>query len=134
MNEPAPPERQQPLWRRLAARAALVGGLLIAAALLLPAVPREQVLVFRLNDPGSVRRLEVAFTREGEAQAESGVSLRYASAAPATVRHAVSLPNGRYRLAISVERELPEGRRETSLERRVTLEGGETVVALEVPP
>ena len=132
MNQP--PERPQPLWRRLAARAALIGGLALLVAVVFPTVPREQTFVFRVSDASTVRRLDVSFTREGEQRPESGVTLRYPVAAPATVRHTASLENGRWLLTIGVERELSSGRKETSFERRVTLEGGETVVVLEDSP
>jgi len=126
--------KSSPLWRRIAARVALVGGLALVLTWAAPRVPHDQVLVFRLPDPGSVRRLDFSCTREGQTEPMRGATLRYPSAAPPSVRHRVSLPNGPYVFSISVERELPDGRTETTYRRRVNLDGGETVVALERAP
>jgi len=134
VNDGAPPERPPPLWRRIAARVALVGGLALVLTWAAPRVPHDQVLVFRLPDAASVRRLEFVCTREGQREPLRGATLRYDSAAPSSVRHRLSLPNGRYVLSISVERQLPDGLTETSFLRRVSLDGGETVVALERAP
>ncbi|GMV17671.1 MAG: hypothetical protein HS104_12705 [Polyangiaceae bacterium] len=122
-----------PLWRRFGPRALLLLGLGAAAALLLPSLPQEQVLVFRVGAP--VRRLTVSYTREGEVEPRSGATLSYTSAPTESVRHSVSLPNGRYVVSLDVERATADGGvRETSYVRRVNLDGHETVLPLEDTP
>ena len=116
-------------WRRFAARAVLLGGVAIAAAVTAPWVPREQVLVYRVVGGDPVRRLKVHITRDGESEPAVGTTLTGSSA---SFRQSVSLPNGRYTLDIAAERALSDGGvRETSLVRRVNLEGGETVLPIE---
>jgi hypothetical protein len=118
-------------WRRFAARAALLGGVAIAAAVSAPWVPREQVLVYRAAGGDPVRRLKIHITRDGESEVLVGTTLTGSSA---SFRHSVSLPSGRYTLDITAERMLADGGvRETSLVRRVNLEGGETVLPIEDP-
>lgn len=133
MSSTAPPERA-PIWRRVLARVALIGGLGLAASWFLPSLPREQDLVFRVGATQPVRSLDVSFTLEGQRVPQRGVTLRFADKAPATIRHQLSLPNGRYDVRISIVRELPDGPKETMLLRRVTLEGGETAIPLENAP
>lgn len=121
-------------WRRFAPRALLLLGLGIAASLLLPSLPQEQVVVFRVGGALPLRRLTVSYTRQGEAEPRGGATLSYATAPP-SVRHTVSLPNGGYVVAVDVVRGQPDGGvRETSYVRRVNLEGGETVLPLEEAP
>jgi hypothetical protein len=151
-----------PERRRLIGSLALVVGLVLASLPVLSHVPREQTLVFRLEDR-SVTRLDASFTQAGEPTPLGAVTLRFPDRAPRSVRHQVSLPNGEYVIAVEVEsaerpgKELSEpaspaeGRRphigraprpdgelssgsqsarETSFVRRVSLQGGETVIAL----
>lgn len=123
-----------PAWRRLGARLVLVGGVALAASWLAQYLPRDQELVFRIPDPSSIRRLDLSLTRDGEKAPENGVTLNFPSAPPSSIRHRTSLPNGRYQIAISVRRQLPDGPEETSWVRRVSLDGGETLVVLEGSP
>jgi hypothetical protein len=120
-------------WRRRVARLLLVAGIALAASQLLGRAPSEQNLEFRLGaERASVRRIEATWTPAGEREAAGGVTLRFAEGAPARVRHRVSLPNGRYELAVEVTRqERGSGERQTTTSRQVTLEGGETLISLE---
>jgi len=144
-NAPDPPDNAterdaRPLERRpvrrLLARVALVGGIALAVSLVLPATPREQQLVFRFgSDSAAVRRLELSFTKRGEREPESGFTLNFPTGAPGRARHTVSLPNGDYVVTGAIERRADDaGPTETSFERRVNLQGGETVLPLESPP
>ncbi|MCC6903611.1 MAG: hypothetical protein IT377_31875 [Polyangiaceae bacterium] len=124
-------EARRPLWRRLAARVAIVGGVAVAVSVATPWVPREQVLIYRVSGGDPVRRLKVHVTREGESEAALGATLTGASP---SFRHGVSLPNGRYVVSVQAERALSDGGvKETSFVRRVTLEGGETILPIEDP-
>jgi len=115
--------------RRLLARASLVGGLTLGAVHLLPAVPREQTLEFRL--PAEVARLDASWRRAGETEVVGGVTLRPEGPPRRRLRHQVALPNGLYELTVSLE---PAGTEatgaQTSFVRRVRLEGGTTPVVL----
>src|SRR5688572_1406633 len=86
--------------RRKLARMVLLLGLGLTLVYLLPRLPREQTLVFRVpaND---VERLEVSFTPRGESDAWGGFSLRLPGASR-DVRHEVELPNGDYELSIEL--------------------------------
>ena len=122
------------IWRRFAPRAMLLLGLGTAAALLLPNLPEEQVVVFRVAG-ADLQRLSVSYTKEGEVEPRSGATLRFGSPPPASPSHRVSLPRGRYVVAVDVERRAGDGgAKETSYVRRVNLEGGETVLPLEDTP
>jgi hypothetical protein len=140
-------------------RVLLIVGLALAATRVLPSVPREQILLFQLEGAGVVRRLDATWTASGSKEPVGGVSLNFSSSAPHSVRQALSLPNGPYELAISLERnteasapdtanvqfkrdpvaaEAPSRVRSdvrpsplpTHFVRRVQLEGGETVIRL----
>jgi hypothetical protein len=125
----------QPFWRRFATRAALLLGLGVVASQVLPLVPREQTLVLRVGAEPRVERVSLTYAREGEHEPLGGATLRPPAASPGSVRHDVSLPNGSYLVTIAVERRAADGgTRETSTERRVTLQGGEVVLPVEDSP
>jgi hypothetical protein len=126
-----PSDHKPSPFRRAAARLVLVVGLALALVSLLPQLPREQTLVFRVPE-SHVQRLDVSFTPHGEEQASGGFTLSFSGSAPHHVRHQVDLPNGDYELSIELTRDGNEGRRdqETSFVRRVTLAGGETIISL----
>lgn len=131
-HTPTPPAEPS-AWRARAARVALVLGFAVAAAVLLRRAPAEQELVFRLEDgAGAVRELSASWRPEGEPEASGGVELRFDARAPRNVRHRVSLPNGRYEVAVEVVRqEADAALSHTTTTRRVNLEGGETVIPLQ---
>ncbi len=125
--------RPAPAWRRRVARIVLVVGAALAASQLLARAPQEQNLDFRLGETRKqVRRIDATWTPAGGHEPAGGVSLSFPSQAPAHVRHRVSLPNGSYDLAVEITREERAGElTHTTSNRRVTLEGGETVIPLE---
>lgn len=130
-------DRQRPGWRQRVPRWLLLAGLLIAAALLLPSLPHKQTLVFRLTNAHSVRRLDATWTRAGESRPRGGLTLNFPNGADHLVERRVSAPNGRYTVSVRVERQTSApsgatlGQIRTSYIRRVSLDGGETVIALE---
>ena len=130
-SERSQPKPGPPAWRRLLARGALLGGVVLVVALFSPALPREQVLLLRVG-PG-VERIEASFTPEGDSVPVSAVKLAFPGAAPSRVRHVLSLPNGRYVIQVQVERGPTDAHRETSYVRRVTLQGGEAELPLDGP-
>jgi hypothetical protein len=103
-----------------------VVGVAAAVSVVAPTLPHDQPLVLRLSGGAKVDRIEGSLTREGEREPARGFSLRFEDSAPSRVLHTVSLPNGRYRLELSVsQRGQPT---ETRVERRVTLAGEELVI------
>lgn len=128
--------QQTTRFRGTLARASLVGGVGLALVTLLPAVPRRQTLVVEMRARlHPVRRIDIAWTPEGDVRASGGVTLRFPGAAPEVLRQTVSLPNGNYLLDIAVEREAMAapgpGRKTTqTYQRRVTLQGDETRLSL----
>lgn len=130
-DEATPAAEERPAWRRTLARLLLVGGIALALTQVLPSVPHEQSLIFRLKDP-AVQKLEATWTPEGEREALGGVVLSFGDAAPREVRHRVKLPNGRYEIAVDLERaEADSGLSSRSTTRRVNLDGDETVISLD---
>jgi hypothetical protein len=148
---------EAPAWRARFARLLLFGGLAVAVVALLPSVPREQVLLIRLQERELVRELRASWSTPAEGESGGGFTLHFSEAAPHTVRHTVSLPNGSYVFDIAVDHaESPRGgqahtpgrdsvagkapsrvgselRQEpttTTYVRRVSLDGGETVIRL----
>lgn len=129
--------RERPGWRQRVPRLLLLAGLLIAAMLFLPSLPRRQTLVFRLKDAETVRRLDATWTRAGESQPRGGLTLNFPNGAEHLVERRVSAPNGHYTLSVRLERQTRTpsgatlGQIHTSYIRRVSLDGGETIIALE---
>lgn len=134
-------ERVTP-WRTRWARIVLMVGLAVAVAPLLAHFPHEQVLVFRPHE--SIARLEASWTAEGEGTATGGVTLNLPQPQREVIQR-VSLPNGRYTLAIHVDRPQSDLRApnrgspasqdgaqpvDTTVIRTVTLSGGETIIGL----
>jgi hypothetical protein len=116
--------------RRWAARIVFVGGAVAMLVFFSPRLPRDQSVVFRVGH--DVRRLEANFTKRGESEPRRGLTLSFGEGAPRSIMQSVSLPNGAYDVAVAIERRSPDGSpTETSYVRHVTLEGGETVLALE---
>jgi hypothetical protein len=110
--------------RRLAGVVLAAGGV----AVILTAskdYPREQPIVFRLPDTKPVT-LVASFTRVGEAEAHTGVTLELPERAFRDVNHVLRVPNGDY--IVTIDLRGPVTRKETSVSRRVSLSGSEVVV------
>ncbi len=97
---PAPPRRGR------YARFVVLGCALAAAALILPRIPRDRQIDFRIEDAPSVIGIELAWSREnGDEEAVRGGSWHFAPGqAPRSLTTSVHLPNGRYTVDITVER------------------------------
>lgn len=119
--------------RRWGARIVFMGGAAAMLVFFAPRVPRDQSVVFRVGN--DVQKLEASFTKRGESEPRRGLTLAFTQGAPRSITQSVSLPNGAYDVAVEIERRLPDGSpTETTYVRQVTLEGGETVLALEDAP
>jgi hypothetical protein len=121
-----------PRRRRLLSLLLLVGGAGAAMALL-PKLPREHEVNFRIEeDPASVVGFDVTWTplEHGQRAAMAGADATAGSAfhfepghAPKIIHTTVSLPPGSYALDITLER---ADRRE-SIQRTLTLDAGEQI-------
>ncbi|MEO8899959.1 MAG: hypothetical protein ABI627_00410 [Polyangiaceae bacterium] len=117
---------------------------------LMRSYPHDQVLLFPLGSvfPDAVR-FSASWKRVGEPEPSGGVTLAFDHAPPLQIRQHASLPNGEYVVTLNVVESSPnpaptaapagtptpveqspsEGV-QTNLQRRVTLVGGETLIAL----
>jgi hypothetical protein len=125
------------------ARAILVVGLLLALVPLSQRAPRTQVVV--LDVPERFRdgetRVEVSWTRDGDADPLGGFTMTFPEGAPASLRREISAPDGKYRLDVSLERSKdrvsrggPAGPARVEFTRQLSLNGGEVRVLLEDTP
>jgi hypothetical protein len=104
--------------RRRIARLLLVIAVCFGATRVWPAVPQTTDLRIELGPQhGEIMELSVDVTRDGEAL--HGASFRFPSGAPATVRHELMLPTGRYDLELRCRRATGT----TSIERVIELPG-----------
>jgi hypothetical protein len=101
-------------------------------------MPHDQVLLFPLGSvfPHAVR-FTASWRRVEDAEASGGVTLTFDEGPPLQIRQHASLPNGDYVVSLNVL-ENPQNSEsssggegvQTNIERRVTLIGGETKIAL----
>lgn len=103
--EPSPKPRSSRPARSSFARLALLVGALGAAAVILPRLPRERQIDFRLEDAASIVGIELAWSHEEGGEAVQGGSWHFAPGhAPRSLTTTVHLPNGRYVVDVAVER------------------------------
>ena len=130
--------------RRLVTRAIVVLGAVFVGGQVMRTLPHDQTLVFPI---GSVfpdaTNFSASWQAVGAKEPSGGVTLGFKSAPPLQIRQHPRLPNGDYIVTITVthparEREtnhetaaVSEGL-QTNIERRVSLSGGETMIALAV--
>lgn len=109
--EPTAPPPPPPKRSRLARIVVLLGAL-GAAALILPHVPRDRQIEFRIDDPTTVVAIDLAWSRDdGDGEPIRGGSWRFAAGqAPRSLTTSVHLPSGRYAVEVTIER--TEGRDE----------------------
>jgi len=149
------------LARRIVTRAVVVLGAGWLGGLITRSLPHDQVLVFPVGSAfPKATRFSASWRQASDAEPRGGVTLVFNTPPPLEIRQHADLPNGDYLVSIEVvvsdpsalaaeeskatplERE-PENRQttrvspltrrvQTNIERRVTLSGGETIVALAV--
>ncbi|MEP7123838.1 MAG: hypothetical protein ABJE95_23115 [Byssovorax sp.] len=107
-----PPRSAPPPKRSRFVRIAVLLAGLGLAALILPRVPRDREIEFRVEDPATIVAIDLAWSRDDAArEAIQGGSWRFAPGqAPRSLTTSVHLPNGRYAVDVTVER--TEGRDE----------------------
>lgn len=82
-------------------------GVVVAALVVVPQVPKERTVVLRLGDAASVTGVDVTWSPAEKADGEAirGAAYHYpAGRAPAEIIAPVHLPDGRYALDVTVER------------------------------
>jgi hypothetical protein len=146
-NHPAAPGRS---LRRLLARAVIVLGAVLAGGQLMRSVPREQTLIFPIGSVfPNATRFAASWKQPGDDEPRGGVTLSFDRPPPLQVRQRAKLPDGDYIVSMDiVESPKPSAGREpqagetagtreglqTSIERRVSLVGGEALIALATVP
>ena len=146
--------------RRLAARAAVVLGAVLIGGQLMRSVPREQTLIFPVGSVfPNATQFAASWKQAGDEEPRGGVSFTFDRPPPLQIRQHAKLPNGDYIVTIDIlqgarsdtdaEHDAQRasgpalqggetaGTREglqTKIERRVSLAGGEALIALAVVP
>ena len=92
-------------------------------------MPRSVTLVYDLQDPASVRALEVDVRREDGALRHA--EYRFPGGAPPQISHEVKLPDGRYEVVVRVSRASGAPRHSTL--PVVVAESGPIVLAIRDP-
>ena len=149
--------------RRLATRAVVVLGAVLVGGQLMRSVPREQILIFPIGSVfPNATHFAASWKQANDEEPRGGVSLTFDHAPPLQIRQRAKLPDGDYIVTIDILQAPPIGEhqqaeqagpaahaepaseaRETSgsheglqtnIERRVSLAGGEALIALAVVP
>jgi hypothetical protein len=143
------------LTRRIATRAIVVLGAVYVGGLVMRSFPHDQILIFPVGSTfPNATRFSASWRQPGDKESRGGVTLTFATPPPLQIKQHADLPNGDYQVSIEVvigsaanAEAQPAGAGEnpqtaqllsrargvqTNIERRVTLAGGETVVALAV--
>jgi hypothetical protein len=138
--------------RRIVTRAVVVLGAVFVGGQVMRTLPHDQTLVFPVGSvfPDATRFSASWRTVDGNGrdrtaakEPSGGVTLSFKSAPPLQIRQHTRLPNGDYMVTIEIVHSA--GQRETNhesdtvgeglqtnIERRVSLSGGETMIALAV--
>ncbi|MEI9951492.1 MAG: hypothetical protein WDO74_21565 [Pseudomonadota bacterium] len=117
----------------------MVGGQLMRS------VPREQTLIFPVGSVfPNATRFAASWKQPGDEEARGGVSLTFDQPPPLQIRQHAKLPNGDYIVTMDIWRAARDGQAgetsgsreglQTNIERRVSLAGGEALIALVVVP
>ena len=120
----------------------VVLGAVVVGGQLMRSVPREQTLIFPIGSVfPNATRFAASWKQAGDDEPRGGVSLTFDRAPPLQIRERTKLPDGDYIVSIDIL-QAPQagetsGSREglqTNIERRVSLGGGEALIALAVAP
>lgn len=114
--------------RRKLAPLVLGGGVLVVGTIATPSWPHDTDVELLLGQRHSdVIELRIGYVRDAEQEPFKAVTLRYPHGAPATVRHHVELPPGRYAVVL----ELVSAQGHTDMSRRLDIPA-QGVVRLQV--
>jgi hypothetical protein len=115
----------------MAARALLIVGAGLAARVLVPELPRKNVLKLKLEQAGCpVSEIDLEWGREGDDAPGGGATLRFPEKAPKLVVFPLDLRTGDYWFQVVLHRDCrpPLGQSATIFRRHLRLDGGETTV------
>jgi hypothetical protein len=98
--EPRRDPKKWAFWRVRLARALVLGGVALAAARLLPALPQEQQLMFLAPEGSTIVALDLVWRAQGERAALGGTQLRPGEPT-SRLSHRLKVPNGQYELEIT---------------------------------
>ncbi|HEX7452907.1 MAG TPA: hypothetical protein VF294_11505, partial [Polyangiaceae bacterium] len=115
-----------------------VGGAVWLGGHLMRNLPHDQVFVFPVGSAfPNAARLSASWRRVEDTEPSGGVTLTFDKAPPLQIRSHASLPNGDYVVSLNILENPRNGDSiagsegvQTNIERRVTLTGGEALVAL----
>ncbi|MES1172768.1 MAG: hypothetical protein ABUL62_00465 [Myxococcales bacterium] len=141
--------------RRLVTRAIVVGGAVFVGGQVMRTLPHDQILIFPLGSSfPNAQRFSVSWQVPGSKEPSGGVTVSFKDPPPLQIRQHARLPNGNYIVTMVIESEpvrneqqrgqeqeavnaesnaeksISSSELKTTVERRVNLEGGETMIAL----
>lgn len=143
--------------RRVLLRAVVVFGAVSVGGIVMRSLPHDQVLIFPVGSVfPNAKRFSASWKAEGDSEPRGGIRVDFATPPPLQLREHASLPNGDYVVSIEVVAggdepgendaekahetidktgktptpSAPARGLETNIVRRVSLSGGETLVAL----
>lgn len=142
--------------RRLVTRAVVVLGAVFVGGRVMRTLPHDQTLIFPVGSSfPKATRFRASWQQSGSSEPSGGVTLDFKEPPPLQIRQHASLPNGDYIVTIVIEQAPLANRKDakstkgdsdesdedeemkevssgvkTSTERRVSLAGGETMIAL----
>jgi hypothetical protein len=128
----------QRVTRRIATRAVLVLFALVLARQVLHGLPQDQTLIFPVGSAfPHATRFAAAWKQVGDREAQGGVTLSFNGAPPLQIRQHAKLCDGDYIVTMDIvegtadtEMARAHGGLQTTIERRVNLLAGETLIVL----
>jgi hypothetical protein len=140
--------------RRIVTRAIVVLGAVFVGGQVMRNLPRDQTLIFPLGSSfPNARSFSATWQVPGSNEPSGGVTLSFKEPPPLQIRQHAQLPNGDYIVTIAIDVPKNEGNTaqipnpesdtemralgsplKTTVERRVNLKGGETMIALPASP
>lgn len=130
--------------RRLTTRAVVVLGAVFIGGQVMRGLPHEQTLIFPVGSVfPNATRFSASWRGQADSEPRGGVTRAFSKAPPLQIREHAKLPNGDYIVTIEVsergqnvlgvegvESDAGHAELQTSIERRVNLGGGETMILL----
>ncbi|HET7541427.1 MAG TPA: hypothetical protein VFK05_16240 [Polyangiaceae bacterium] len=137
----------------------VLGGVLVGGQLM-RAMPREQTLIFPVGSEfPNATHFAASWKQLGDTEPRGGLSITFTQPPPLQIRERAKLPDGDYIVSIDIQQSrsagvatphalepvrenTPEAREtagsreglQTNIERRVSLSGGEALIALAIVP
>lgn len=125
--------------RRIVTRAVVVLGAVLLGGQVMRTLPHDQTLIFPIGSTfPNATRFSASWQQPGATEPSGGVTVNFQSAPPLQFRQHTRVPNGDYIVTILIVQGAIESTQtrvaseglQTNIERRVNLDGGETLIAL----